>query len=161
MVAGVPGRVEIQSRAAAHAVYMLPLMTVMAVAVSLLSGGPARIPSTLGLLLAAYGVGLGLVLPMSVRAAYALPDSPNPFVMNSGGGPAKGLLTFAVLLGAMLGTAPLQIVAHFLGAIWLWIGLPVGVAYGVAAYLIGVGVAGDMLDRRMPELLAAVTPNRA
>ena len=29
-----------------------------------------------------------------------------------------------------------------------------------AAYLIGSGVAGDLLERRMPEVLAAVTPGR-
>jgi len=106
-------------------------------------------------------VGLGLVLPVSVRAAFALPESTNPFAMSSGGGAAKGLLTFGVLIGTVIGTLPLQIAAYFLGTIWLWIGLPVGVAYGVAAYLIGSGVAGDLLDRRMPEVLAAVTPNRA
>ena len=37
---------------------------------------------------------------------------------------------------------PFQIAAHFLGAVWLWIGLPVGVAYGVAAYLISSRLAG-------------------
>ena len=161
MIAAVPGRVEVQSRAAAHAIYVVPLLAIIAVVVGFVAGPPSSIPSRLGLLLAAYGVGLGLVLPVSVRAAYALPETTNPFAMSSGGGMAKGLLTLGVLFGAVIGTLPLQIAAYFLGVIWLWIGLPVGVAYGVAAYLIGSGVAGDLLDRRLPEVLAAVTPNRA
>jgi ABC-2 type transport system permease protein len=50
--------------------------------------------------------------------------------------------------------------ALVLGPVWWWIGLPVGLAYGAAAYLIGSGIAADLLDKRMPEVLAAVTPNR-
>jgi ABC-2 type transport system permease protein len=161
LIAGVPGRVEVQSRAAAHAVYVVPVLAVISVVVGFTSGRPSAIPGQFGLLLAAYGVGLGLVLPLSVRAAYALPETTSPFAMSSGGGMAKGLLTAGVLIAAVIATLPVQIAAHFLGAIWLWIGLPVGVAYGVAAYLVGSAVAGDQLDRRMPEVLAAVTPNRA
>lgn len=160
ITAGIPGRVEIGSRAAAHAIYTLPLLVVVSIVVGTLAGNPGRVPSTFGLLVAAYGVGLGLVLPVSVRAAYAFPASTNPFAMSSGGGPAKGLLAFGVLLGATVVSLPLQIVALVLGPVWLWIGLPVGVAYGTAAFLIGSSIAADLLDRRAPELLAAVTPNR-
>ena len=99
-------------------------------------------------------------LPTSVRAAYALPDSTNPFAMSSGGGLAKGLLTFAAILAAIVGTLPLQLAAYLLGDVWLWVGLPVGLAYGTAAYLLGSRLAGDLVDRRMPELLAAVSPHR-
>jgi ABC-2 type transport system permease protein len=160
ITAGVPGRIEVASRAVAHAIYTVPVLFTIAVLVGALSANPGRIPSTFGLLMAAYGVGIGMVLPLSVRAAYALPDSPNPFAMSSGGGPAKGLLAAGVLLGAVVVTLPLQIIALALNPVWLWIGLPVGLAYGAAAYLIGSGVAADMLDKRMPEVLAAVTPNR-
>jgi len=161
MIAGVPGRVEIQSRVAAHAIYALPMLTVDAAVIGLVGGRPGRIPGELGLLLASYGVGLALVLPVSIRAAYALPDSTSPFALSSGGGLAKGLLTMGVLLGAVLISLPLQIAAHFLGPVWLWIGLPAGAAYGLAAYLVSTALIGDLLDRRMPELLATITQNRA
>jgi ABC-2 type transport system permease protein len=161
MIAGVPGRVEIQSRVAAHAVYALPMLTVNAVVIGLVAGRPGSIAGELGLLLASYGVGLALVLPVSIRAAYALPENTSPFAMSSGAGMAKGLLTMGVLLGAVLVSLPLQIAAHFLGPVWLWIGLPAGAAYGVAAYLISTALIGDMLDRRMPELLATITQSRA
>lgn len=158
VTAGVPGRLEVHSRAAAHAIYVLPILVVIAVVGGLVAGRPAVIAGGLGLLVAAYGVGLALVLPLSVRAAYALPQSTSPFALSSGGGAAKGLLAMAVLLGAAIGVVPLQLIAFGLDDVWLWIGLPAGVAYGAAAYLIGSGVAGDSLDRRMPEVLAAVTP---
>jgi ABC-2 type transport system permease protein len=161
IVAGVPGRVEVQSRVIAHAICVVPLFAVDAIVIGVISGRPWSIGGEFGLLLAAYGVGLALVLPISIRAAYALPESTSPFAMSSGGGMAKGLLTMAVLLGAVLGSLPLQITAYFLGPVWWWIGLPVGAAYGFAAYLISAGLCGDLLDRRIPELLATISPNRA
>jgi ABC-2 type transport system permease protein len=160
IIAGVPGRIELQSRATAHAIFVLPLLTVIAVVIGVVGGHPGAAAGQLGLLIASYGVGLGLVLPVSVRAAYALPDSTSPFALSSGGGTAKGLLTFGVLIGSTLGALPVQIAAYLLGSVWWWIGLPAGAAYGVAAFLIGSSTAGDLLDRRMPEVLAAVTPNR-
>ena len=160
VVTGVPGRAEIHSRATGHAVYVLPLLVVIAVVAGLVAGAPARIPGELGLLIAAYGAGLGIVLPLSVRTAYALPETTSPFAVPTGGGAAKGLLIFALMLGTVLVTVPLQLVAYFLGPVWLWIGLPAGIGYAAAAYLIGSGVAVDLLDRRMPELLAAVAPHR-
>nr|WP_221380529.1 ABC transporter permease [Actinoplanes polyasparticus] len=160
MIIGVPGRTEIHSRAAAHATLVLPLLLLIAIAAGATGGRPEHIPGDLGLMIATYGAGLGLVLPVSVRAAFALPPSTSPFAMSSGGGMAKGLLTVGVMLGILVATAPLQILAFLLGDVWLWIGLPVGVAFGCAAYLIGSGVAGESLDRRMPEVLAAVTPGR-
>ncbi|WP_236031176.1 ABC transporter permease [Paractinoplanes lichenicola] len=157
LTAGVPGRVEIHSRATAHALFVLPLLLLVAVVVGAVSARPERIAGDLGLLLATYGVGLGFVLPMSVRAAYPLPESTSPFAVSSGGGMAKGLLTIAVMIGTLVATAPLQILAYTLGGVWLWIGLPAGAAFGCAGYLIGSAVAADWLDRRSPELLAAVT----
>ncbi|MDT5041393.1 MAG: type transport system permease protein [Actinoplanes sp.] len=160
LTAGVPGRTEIRSRATGYSVYAIPLLIVIAVVVSVVAGTPGRIPSTLGELAATYGVGLSIVLPVSVRAAYALPDTTNPFAMSSGGGMAKGLLTFGALFGSIILTLPLLVVAYLIGDTWLWIGLPAGLLYGGVAYLIGSRLAGTMLDARMPEVLAAVTQRR-
>jgi ABC-2 type transport system permease protein len=160
IVAGVPGQVEVRSRATGYSVYVLPLLIGIAVVVGIVAARPATIASLLGELIATYGVGLGLALPISVRAAYALPDTSNPFAMSSGSGITKSLLTLATLVGAIVLTVPLLIGAHFLGDVWLWIGLPVGIGYGTVAYLLGSRLAGAQLDTQMPELLAAVTPNR-
>jgi ABC-2 type transport system permease protein len=158
MVAGVPGRVELHSRVAGYAVYVAPLLFTIAVVLGVVTGRPATIPSLLGTLAAAFGTGLAAVLPISVRGAYALPDTTNPFALSSGGGLAKGLLSFGALFAAVVCTIPIQVVAYFLGPVWLWVGLPVGLLYGTAAYLIGLHMAASLLDRRMPELLTAITP---
>jgi ABC-2 type transport system permease protein len=141
-------------------VYAIPLLLVIAVVTGFVAGAPEVIPSSLGMLAATFGVGLGVILPISVRAAYALPDSTNPFAMSSGAGLTKGLMTFAGLFLAIIATLPLQLAAYLLGDLWLWLGLPLGLGYGAAAYLLGSRLAGDQVDRRMPELLATVSPHR-
>lgn len=160
IVAGVPGRVELHSRVLGFCVYLVPLLAVIAVVVGIVVGAPAEIPALLGMLAAAYGMGLAVVLPVSIFGAYALPDTSNPFAISSGAGLTKGLLSFGALLTAGVGTLPMLVVAYLLGDAWTWVGLPIGLAYGLVAYLVGAQLAGALLDRRMPELLAAVSPNR-
>jgi ABC-2 type transport system permease protein len=160
VVAGVPGRIELQSRVAGYALYVVPLFAVIAIVVGFVDGNPGQIPARFGVLIAAFGTGLAVILPISVRAAYALPDSANPFALSSGGGLTKGLVSFGGLIAAVIGTLPIQVGAYLLGDAWLWIGLPVGLAYGAGAFWLGAYLGGDHLDRRMPELLAAVTSNR-
>jgi ABC-2 type transport system permease protein len=154
LATGVPGRLEVHSRAAAHALFTAPLLLLVAVVTGLVADRPEAVAAQLGTLLATYGAGLALVLPISVRAAYALPDTSGPFALSSGGGLSKALPGLGALFGALLGGLPMLFVAWT----WPWIGLPAGLAYGTCAYLLGAGLAGRMLDRRMPELLAAVTP---
>jgi ABC-2 type transport system permease protein len=160
VVAGVPGRVELQSRVAGYALYVVPLFAVITIVISVVGNDPAAIPARFGVLAAAFGTGLAVALPISVRAAYALPDTTNPFALSSGGGLAKALVNIGGLIAAIVGTLPIQVAAHLLGDAWLWVGLPVGLAYGIGAFWLGAYLGGDHLDRRMPELLAAVTPNR-
>jgi ABC-2 type transport system permease protein len=130
----------------------------VAVVTGLLAGTrPAGVPALFGTLLAVYGVGLALVLPVSVRAAYALPDPSTPFAISSGGGLSKAVPSVGAMIGALLGAVPVLLVSHLLGPAWLWIGLPAGLGYGLAAYALGARIAGGLLDRRTPELLAAVS----
>ncbi|MFI5495540.1 ABC transporter permease [Actinoplanes sp. NPDC051859] len=157
IVAGVPGRVELASRVAGFSAYAGPALLAITVLIGATTGQPAAIPALLGTVVAAYAVGIAVVLPISVRAAYPLPDSANPFAMSSGGGMAKGMLSLAALFGAALATAPLQLGAWLLGDAWLWVGLPVGALYGAAALALGLRLSGPLLDRRMPELLATVS----
>ncbi|MFC7529082.1 ABC transporter permease [Actinoplanes sp. GCM10030250] len=158
LATGVPGRLEVHSRAAAHALFTVPMLLLVALVTGFLAGErPESIPAQFGTLLAVYGVGLALVLPVSVRAAYALPDPTTPFALSSGGGLSKALPSLAAMFGAILGALPVILTGHLLGPLWLWIGLPVGLAYGAAAYALGSRLAGNLLDRRMPEVLAAVS----
>ncbi|WP_328463822.1 ABC transporter permease [Actinoplanes sp. NBC_00393] len=158
LATGISGRLEVHSRAAAHALFTVPMLLLVALVTGLLAGGrPESIPAQFGTLIATYGVGLALVLPVSVRAAYALPDPTTPFALSSGGGLGKALPALGAMFGALIGALPVILAGHLLGPVWLWVGLPIGLAYGAAAYAFGAHLAGGLLDRRMPEVLAAVT----
>jgi ABC-2 type transport system permease protein len=73
---------------------------------------------------------------------------------------AKSLLSFVSMLASGAVAIPMVVATTLLGDVWLWLALPVGVAYGLGAVVLGTYLAGDVLDRRMPELLVAVTPRR-
>ncbi|WP_433345664.1 ABC transporter permease [Micromonospora sp. CA-111912] len=160
VVAGVPGRLELRARAAAFSVYVLPILAVVAVVLAVVLGRPAWLGLLAGTLLASYGVGLAINALISVLGAYSLPETSNPFAMNSGAGLAKGLLTVVSMIGSAVAAVPMVVAAALLGDAWLWLALPLGLAYGLGAALLGTYLAGDLLDRRAPELLTAVTPRR-
>ncbi|MGC4760666.1 ABC transporter permease [Micromonospora trifolii] len=160
VVAGVPGRVELRARMTAFSLYVLPMLGFVAVVLSFLLSRPEWIGLTIGGLVATYGAGLAVNSLISVLGAYSLPETSNPFAMNSGAGLAKGLLTLLAMLVSVVVAVPMVVAAALLGDAWLWLALPVGAAYGLGAALLGAYLAGDVLDRRQPELLATVTPRR-
>ncbi|NES16349.1 MULTISPECIES: ABC transporter permease [Micromonospora] len=160
VVAGVPGRLELRARMTAFAVYVVPILVAVAIILATLLGRPAWLGVMAGTLFAAYGVGLAINAFVAVLGGYALPETSNPFAMNSGAGAAKGLLTLLSMVASALVAVPMVLAAALLGGAWLWLALPVGLAYGVGAALLGAYLAGDVLDRRQPELLSAVTPRR-
>ncbi|MFI7608572.1 ABC transporter permease [Micromonospora sp. NPDC049366] len=160
VVAGVPGRLELRARFTAFSTYVLPMLAVVAVVIPLVLGEPGWIGLTAGGLLAAYGAGLAVTGIVSVLGAYALPETSNPFALNTGAGVAKSFLSLLAMVGSAAAGVPMVLAALLLGDVWLWLALPVGAAYGIGAALLGSYVAGDVLDRRQPELLATVTPRR-
>ncbi|MBM0275892.1 ABC transporter permease [Micromonospora tarensis] len=160
VVAGVPGRVELRARMTAFSLYVLPMLAFVAVVLSVLLGRPGWIGLTFGGLVATYGAGLAVNSLVSVLGAYSLPETSNPFAMNSGAGLTKGLLTLLTMIASAVAAVPMVVAAALLGDAWLWLALPVGAAYGLGAALLGAYLAGDVLDRRQPELLATVTPRR-
>lgn len=157
---GVPGRPELRARAVAHALLMVPLLVLVGVVVAVVRGEPAAAPAGWGVLLAGYGTGLAVNQVVSVLGAYPLPESSNPFATASGSGIAKSLLALLAIVTAYVVATPVLVAAALLGDAWPWLAVPVGVAYGGAAAALGGRLAGNLLDRRAPELLAAVTPRR-
>lgn len=160
VVAGVPGRLELRARVVAFSLYIVPLLLVVAAVVAVFLREPRWIGVMTGTLFAAYGSGLAVTLFVSVLGAYALPETSNPFAINTGAGVAKSLLAFVAMLGSGLAGIPMVVATALLGDVWHWLALPVGVGYGLGAAVLGTYLAGDVLDRRMPEVLAAVTPRR-
>ncbi|SCE76429.1 ABC-2 type transport system permease protein [Micromonospora purpureochromogenes] len=160
VVAGVPGRLELRARMTAFSVYVVPMLGVVSVVIALVVGEPGWIGVAGGALLAAYGAGLAINGFVSVLGAYSLPETSNPFAMNTGAGVAKSFLTLLSMVASAAAAVPMVVAAALLGDAWLWLALPLGLAYGLGAALLGSYLAGDVLDRRMPELLATVTPRR-
>lgn len=160
VVAGVPGRLELRARMTAFSAYVVPMLGVVSVLIALVVGEPGWIGVAAGALLAAYGAGLAINGYVSVLGAYSLPETSNPFAMNTGAGVAKSFLTLLSMVASAAAAIPMVVAAALLGDAWLWLALPLGAAYGLGAALLGSYLAGDVLDRRMPELLATVTPRR-
>ncbi|KKK05065.1 hypothetical protein [Micromonospora sp. HK10] len=160
VVAGVPGRVELRARMTAFSLYVVPILIAVAIVLAAALGRPGWLGVMAGALFAAYGCGLAVNSFVAVLGGYALPETTNPFAMNSGAGMAKSLLSLLSMVSSTVLGVPLVVAAALLGDVWLWLALPVGVAYGLGAALLGAYLAGDALDRRQPELLAAVTPKR-
>ncbi|WP_203710688.1 ABC transporter permease [Asanoa siamensis] len=160
IIAGVPGRTQIAARAAAFTVYVLPLVVLIAVIIGVLVGEPTWIPMALGTLVGTFGCGLAANSMLSVIGAYALPETSNPFALNTGAGMARGLLSILSMVIGVVLAVPLLLGALFAGDVWLWVALPVGLAYGAGAAWLGSVIVGDVLDRRMPELLLTITPRR-
>lgn len=160
VIAGIPGRLELRARVVAFSLYIVPMLLVVAAVLAVFLREPRWIGVMAGTLFGAYGTGVAVTLFVSVLGAYALPETSNPFAINTGAGVAKSLLAFVAMVGSALAGLPMVVAAALLGTVWHWIALPVGVGYGLAAVALGTYLAGDVLDRRMPEVLAAVTPRR-
>jgi ABC-2 type transport system permease protein len=157
----VPGRTELRARAAALAVVALPVQALVATAVMVVSRAPAQIPAALGVLATGFGAAIATASYLSILAAYPLPDVSNPFALNTGAGSAKGLLAVVAMLGTLVVSTPVTIASLFLtSAAGAWLVLVIGIAYGGIAALLGTYLAGDVLERRGPELLVAITPRR-
>jgi ABC-2 type transport system permease protein len=162
LLANVPGRVELRARAAALALVALPVQAAVVLAVGLLAGHPDQLPIGFGLLATSFGAAVAAAALLSVLAPYALPESSNPFAMNSGGASAKGLLAIVAMLGTLVICVPVLVVAALIGdgPAGPWVVLALGLGYGAVAAWLGTMAGGRILDRRGPEVLMAVTPRR-
>ncbi|MDP9798593.1 ABC-2 type transport system permease protein [Catenuloplanes nepalensis] len=160
VVAGVPGTAELRSRVAGFSCYLVPLIMAIPVALALVLHRPGWIPSMWGATVAAYGCGVAINLFVSVLGAFSLPETSNPFAVNTGAGVTKSLFSFAAMLCTLLLCVPVFAVSTLASDVWVWAGLPAGLLYGGVALWLGSGFAGRLLDRRMPELLSAISPRR-
>ncbi|MFI5913787.1 ABC transporter permease [Dactylosporangium sp. NPDC051541] len=161
MLTAVPGQVELAARAVAVGILTFPLLLVGTVVASIISGHAASLPAALGVGLGSFGISVGMAGITSVIAPYAMPETNNPFAMNSGRGGGKALLSFVCMFATWLLAAPIAAASTLLPDGLTWILLPIGLAWGFAFAWLGTRLAGNLLQRRAPEVLAAVTPKRA
>jgi ABC-2 type transport system permease protein len=162
LLSQVPGRVELRARALAVALVALPVQALVVVAVSVLGGHTDRVQSGFGTLCAAFGAAVATASFVSVFAPYALPDNTNPFALNSASGSAKGMLALVAMIGTLAVSSPIIVATFVLGrtSVGAWVMLVLGATYGLLVAAFGTYVAGEILDRRGPEVLVAVTPRR-
>jgi ABC-2 type transport system permease protein len=160
LTAGVPGRRELRARAVGHAILIVPVLVLVGLVAAVMLADPAAAPGTWGVMFAGYGTGIAVNTFLSVLAAYPLPETSNPFATASGAGLVKSLLALVAIVVAYVVAAPVLAIAAALGDAWPWVALPVGVGYGAGAAALGCYLAGDVLERRAPELLATITPGR-
>jgi ABC-2 type transport system permease protein len=160
LTVGVPGKRELAARALGHAVYMLPMFLLIGAVLAAMLGEPAAVGRAWGMTAAGYGTGLAVNTYLSVLAPYPLPEGSNPFATATGSGVAKSLLALVGMVAAYAVATRVLVAAELLPGVWPALAVPVGAGYGVAVAWLGCYLAGDVLDRRAPELLAAVTPNR-
>jgi len=160
VIAGVPGMVELRARVVAYATQVAPLLVLISIVIGFAIREPSWIGIASGSLVAAFGTGLAISLFISILGAYALPESSNPFAVPSGAGMARSLLSFVAVAGACALSVPMLIGSVLLSDMWRWLALPVGLAYGVGAVMLGTYLAGDLLDRRKLDLLQTVSSQR-
>jgi ABC-2 type transport system permease protein len=161
LLSRVPGSTDLRARATAVSLIIVPVQVLVVTIVSVVTGTLRYLPIGLGVLGATVGTGLAAAAILSVMAPYALPQNDNPFTTNTGSGSMKGLFTLLALAASLVLSAPVTVTAIlFARPPWTWPVLPVGIAYGLGAMLLGTYIAGDVLDRRAPEILTAVTPTR-
>jgi ABC-2 type transport system permease protein len=121
--------------------------------------GGALVPAV-GTMSATFGASLAASSVISVLTAYPVPESRNALAVNSGSGSAKGMLAIVGMLASLALASPVLIAAVLLPGGLTWLVAPVGVGWGAGAVLLATYIAGDTLDRRGPEVLAAVTPGK-
>lgn len=162
--AGVRGAEDRLGRVMSTCTVYLPLMVIL-VAVAVISTGRWNLLApvvglTLGLMLT--GLGVGSVVGVLWQWP-APPPGANPFQKgNSGGLPAVLSLT-VILFGTLILSAP-TIALTIWSFFTPWVGyltIPVGLILGLVILRVGIRQGGRLLDRRWPEVLAAVSERTA
>lgn len=161
---GVRGLDDRWGRTVACLVWAAPLVALVTVVTTVVPGDGRRLPGLLAGALGLLAAGLAVsavasaVRPYPVQAA-----GENPFSQPSGAAVpaavAQALCSSATVLLALP-----ALVLGLLGALWLpwlgWVALAVAVVLGGVELQVGVVQGGRLLDRRAPELLAAVRRDR-
>jgi ABC-2 type transport system permease protein len=152
---------ELRGRALSLAAIAVPYVTVVTTGAALLLGRASALTETLGLAFAFLGALIATGSFASVRFPYAVPQN-NPFGNAAPG--QTGLVTLNVLGGTLSGAAlclpvlALDIVLHTTGHHdLLWLILPLGAVYGLAAAALSLRFTAPLLLDRLPEILSVVS----
>ncbi len=160
VLAGVTGTQDRAGRALCMAVLFAPVLVGASVLSTAVSGRWDLLPASLGATLGTAGIilGVGGAISPWLPGQTPAPEA-SPFGSGSSGG-AQALLGALIMVAAIV-TVGAPALGTAIAAAWLpwlgWVSLAVGVLVGSIAVWLGVRIGGRALDRRWPELLAAVS----
>jgi ABC-2 type transport system permease protein len=164
LVTGTAPAVDVRGRQLAWGAFVAPVAVLAALVFPGVTGSWPDYPWVLALTAAGLGAGSGVLMLLSVYAAFPAPrQRGNPFASNSRrpgcANVVKQLGTSLVLVIAVLPTLAVLITGGLFDLSWLrWSAVLVGALTGVLwAWLFG-RIAARRLGRRGPELLRAVQP---
>ncbi|WKK70391.1 transporter [Rathayibacter oskolensis] len=158
---GVTGAADRAGRVIAAAIVGVPAVLIVGIGTCLYVREPELIPAVLGMSLALVLSGFGVSSVASALIVYPVPapgDSPLKTP------PGSGMISSVVMLACMTATAALSLPSLVLGVVSLVVGstefgvwsLAAAIVLGSVFALVGVRVGGRILDRRAPELFAAL-----
>lgn len=160
ILSGVSGAADRAGRLLGFGVIAVPVTVAMCVASCFVAGRPDLLPASLGsaLGLSAIAAGAGAWVGGFLPGQAPAPEA-SPF----GRGSSGGIQTFLAMI--IVGPITLVLGAPAFGfaiaAIWFpalgWVSLACGVIVGAGALWAGTALGGRLLDRRWPEVLAAVS----
>lgn len=160
VLTGVSGTDDRAGRALGMVVLFGPLLIVTAFVSIALAGSWDLLPGSLGATLGTAGVvvGVGAAISPWMPGQTPAPEA-SPFGAGSSGG-AQALLGALVMMAAA-GTVGAPAIGTAIASAWIpwlgWVSLALGLTVGALAIWLGVRIGGRALDRRWPEVLAAVS----
>ena len=161
LATGIRGRDDRLGRMLGAACLGIPLLLLVALTTTAVSGAwhqlPALLGASLGVLLVGYGV-TAVSSALIVTPVAAAGDS--PFRSVPGQTFVNGLLVFVVWGACLLLGSPSLVLASLAlttsSATLGWVALAVGLAVGAVVAVAGVAVGGRTLERTGPDLLARI-----
>ncbi|MCH1882603.1 hypothetical protein [Agrococcus sp. ARC_14] len=159
VLTGVTGAQDRAGRALGMVVLFAPILLVMCVLSTAIAGSWTLLPASIGATLGTGGIVLGIGAAVSPwLPGQTPPPETSPFGAGSSGG-AQALLGALIAMAAIL-TVGAPAIGTAIAAAWIpwlgWVSLAIGIVVAVLAVWLGVRIGGRALERRWPELLAAV-----
>lgn len=160
VLTGITGTQDRAGRALGMLVLFVPILLAMCLLSTAFAGTWGLLPASIGATLGTGGIVIGVGAAISPwMPGQTPPPETSPFGAGSSGG-AQALLGAVIAMAAIL-TAGAPAIGTAIAAAWIpwlgWVSLAVGLAVGALAIWLGVRIGGRALDRRWPEVLAAVS----
>ena len=160
LTCSVKGWQDRLGRIIAQAVWAVPLIVLSAIVIPIFLDNPARIPTTLGVMVTLYLTGAASAAVFSALIIFPVPlPGESPLRMKTGMMGSQMLAQFGCLsAGGLLGL-PIAIWAISATDWQAWLVLVIGVLWGAAALFGGIILGGRIMDTRGSTILQTLVKN--